>query len=332
MNFVPLVLAIEFPQPTRCVSYLPRERSQALANQLAFELAKQLPSVEGLGLVWMAAGYDQAQLLRPGLPVHQALFDLYQAGVRDAEQLPQLLTLQALRGQAPVPELMVDESLLGGPMLFIPLAIVGSAAVLKNAEDILEARLLDTGLADARTALFISQALGTDAEHARLMTLNDLAAMAAMQLDHNGFGDVWQAIESQVFGAPLTLNSDWLVLDDRQQVSLLIDGWQPSQSIEEIADRKLRERQAQALLTAHHIAFVWRAKNTDLQIAADQSFALQCLDRLQVRAMDEIRHAGLGVLAYQLFDANQAPLGYAFPLQANAYPALCAALPNATCQ
>ena len=60
----------------------------------------------------------------------------------------------------------------------------------------MEARLLDTGMADAATALDAQQLFGLTLEHVRYMSLNDLCAMTAMQYEHAGVEDVWRLVEA----------------------------------------------------------------------------------------------------------------------------------------
>lgn len=211
MNSVQLVLAIEFPPDVAPADFdfahcfLSRELAQPLAGQLAAEIGKHLSL--GLGdmqLSWMAGVYDQAQLLRPGFPVHRTLAELALAGAPTREPGAHVISFQALRGLAPLPALEVDRSLLGGALVLIPFCLQGPASALKQASDELEDKLMEQGLADARTALMLNQALAAFCkkapEHARLMTLNDLAAMCAAQLQNMELAPVWSVIESALFG------------------------------------------------------------------------------------------------------------------------------------
>ena len=50
-----------------------RDTSSALADALAHDLASHLPEIRELDFVMVGAVYDQAQLLRPGWPLHAAL-------------------------------------------------------------------------------------------------------------------------------------------------------------------------------------------------------------------------------------------------------------------
>ena len=345
-----LVVAIEFPVPESGVparpnSYFERALAQPLANQLAFELGKQLPSLDGLGLVWMAACYDQAQILRPGLPVHAALAALYGAGMsttsasvvengaqvspdrRHGQQVSpdrrhgqQVMTLQALRGQAPVPALKVDERLLGGAMVLLPLAIVGAADCVNLARAILEEKLLDTGLADARTALMLNQALGCDAEHARLMTLDDLAALCAVQLEHAGLASVWEIMEAAIFRPDVSVSTQigcatlaW------RAGKLSLETFGPGDlTLAEYSDDVLQARQASTVLEAHGLIPMeqFRANGT-LEVA--DSFWIDWFIDAPVSEIKVFNDPRLGVVLYQLYDAQGTRIGLVFPRQASAH-------------
>ena len=330
-----LVLAIEFPVPEGGMPGVPNayfERSLAapLANQLAFELGKHLPSLDNLGLVWMAACYDQAQLLRPGWPVHSALVELYKAGTR-TESSPQVMSLQALRGNAPVPALAVEPHLLGAALVLVPFALVGGGEALAQARAILEERLLDAGLADARTALMLNHALGVDAEHARLMTLDDLAALSSMQWQNAGLGGAWQVLEQALFGQA---DGTWvesgccLLQLTPEHVQVRFRAVDPSKldvleaTLQDFAEQTLLARQALAMLSAH--ALVLQVEFEGFGEIESQTefwidwFVLQS-EPAQVRCF---LHSALGVAAYGLFDADDHLLGLAYPSAPQAHRAL----------
>lgn len=325
-----LVVAIEFPlpasgMPLRPNTYIDRALAQPLANQLAFELGKQLPSLDGLGLVWMAACYDQAQILQPGLPVHAAMAELYTAGTRNipieaAKNAAQVMTLQALRGVAPVPALKVDERLLGGALVLLPFAIVGARDSVNQARAILEEKLLDTGLTDARTALMLNQALASDAEHARLMTIDDLAAMCALQLEHAGLAPVWEILEAAIFHPDANVSSQigCLELNWRERKLSIVASGPGDLSFSDYSEQVLQARQASAVIAAHGLNAIeqFRANGT-LEVAP--SFWIDWLIDAPVSEIIVYRDPRLGVVLYQLKDALGTAIGLVFPRDAGAH-------------
>jgi len=60
----------------------------------------------------------------------------------------------------------------------------------------LERDLMERGMAGAETALFAQEAFGLRVEHARYLTLHDLAAMMALQYEHAGLAPLWPVVEA----------------------------------------------------------------------------------------------------------------------------------------
>jgi len=132
--------------------------------------------------------------------------------------------------------------------------------------------LLDTGMAEAGTALAAQQAFGVAIEHARHLTLHDLAALMAMQYEHAGLGAAWPLLETALMAPneecwldappePLVHfvggEARFALFDDE---SWLAAGYAPDRTRD--AERlgrdfdrfQMRQRQLAALFEAHGIA------------------------------------------------------------------------------
>ncbi len=169
------------------------EAAGALAALVARDLDKQVPGAAALDLGLVAALFDPVELLRPGYPLHAELERLVArapgaAGRRvigfgaGAEGLPGALK--------PAPEHAQ------GPLRLLPLLVRGDAAAIADVGGRMEQVLLDTGMAGADTALLAQEGFATRVEHARLLTLNDLAAMMALQYEHAGLAPLWPLVET----------------------------------------------------------------------------------------------------------------------------------------
>jgi hypothetical protein len=329
MNAIHLVLAIEFPPEVGpadfdySLCYLSRELAQPLAGQLAAEIGKHVS--HGLGelqLSWMAGVYDQAQLLRPGFPVHRALAELTKAGAPTREPGAHVISFQALRGQAPLPELEPDRALLGGALVLIPFCLQGPLEALERASAELEEKLMEQGLADARTALMLNQALAAFCkrapEHARLMTLNDLAAMCAAQLDNMELAPVWSVIESALYGTQPA----------QQHLNLSYDGHTARLLLPDLIETEscyqtlIFLRQTALLLRAHGIRCVFAADDAKRWEICEQ-YALQwsaetTKGTIELRVH---RHPTLGLAWWNVMHAEQC-VGRAIALMPDAQQAL----------
>ena len=129
-------------------------------------------------------------------------------------------------------------------------------------------------MAGAATALFAQEAFGLQVEHARYLTLHDLAAMMALQYDHAGLAPLWPVVEAALL-SPQT--EEWLesgpepvvhYLDREARIALFTpEAWrvryvpEAAHASEGDCDRlergfahfQARQRQFAAVLEAHGI-------------------------------------------------------------------------------
>jgi len=194
------VLALELADgqaPLRAA--LTAEQSGELAERVGRDLAKLVPQASELDLVFAAAHFDPAEVLRPGWPIHRRLEEL-QMRAPGRSQGPRLLAFGAdANGDVPLP-FQADASLTGGGLRVVPFMLTGmDAATLGAVSNALEEVLLAEGMAHADTALLAQKAFGARVEHARYFTVNDLAAMMSMQYDNQGLAVLWPLLETAIF-------------------------------------------------------------------------------------------------------------------------------------
>jgi hypothetical protein len=262
-------LAVELSPGTRArVVALDQPDAGELAGLMARDLAKFATRVSELDLTVLAGLFDPVELLRPGYPLHAELARLtaQAPGRGDAR----VIAFAAAAGELPEP-LRPDPHYAGGPLQLVPFLLRGEAGLVADVGRQLEDTLLDTGMAGADTALLVQEKFGAMVEHARYLTLHDLAAMTAMQYEHAGLGPLWPLIETA-----LLRPSDDAWLDSAPEplarygqgevhMALLdIDTWaeagfaprdigaaQLSRAFERFL---MRQRQFSAVLAAHGIA------------------------------------------------------------------------------
>jgi hypothetical protein len=239
----------------------------SLAVLVARDLARLVPAASALDLGLVAALFDPVELLRPGYPLHAELERLVArapgaAGGRvigfgaDGQGLPGPLQ--------PAPEHAQ------GPLRLLPLLVRGDEATVADVGEQMEQVLLDTGMAGADTALLAQEGFATQVEHARLLTLNDLAAMMALQYEHAGLALLWPLVETALL-APA--GETWLdaapeplarYASGEVRIALLdIDAWaeggfapaeagaDPARLSRAFEHFQARQRQIAALLGAH---------------------------------------------------------------------------------
>jgi len=250
-----------------------------LAEGIARDLAVLIPDAAALDLVVLAAHYDPVELLRPGWPLHAALDALAlraPTGIDRAPDEGRILAFGARDGTLPDAVPAPDPDFSQGTMRLIPFLLRGDATAATRIEQVghaLEEVLIDRGMASAATALFAQHSFGAPIEHARYLTIHDLAALMAMQYEHAGLAELWPLIEAALLAPaaetwldappePLARYSDGAVRIALIDAEAWRNGGFAPASAGEDADKlelayehfEARQRQIAAVLEAHGIA------------------------------------------------------------------------------
>ena len=165
----------------------------ALADLVARDLAGFAPEAASLELVTVGAHYDPVELLRPGWPLHRELDQLAARAPGWAEA--RVVAFGAHEEQLPG-ALAPLADYAGGPLRLVPFVLGGDVEIATRVGEAFERELLERGMAGADTALAAQEAFGLRVEHARYLTVHDLAAMMAMQYDHAGLSPLWPLLET----------------------------------------------------------------------------------------------------------------------------------------
>lgn len=251
---------------------LAQQAAGELAALVAADLGRLVPEAAGLDLGLVAASFDPVELLRPAWPLHRELQRLVAHAPVGLPDAPARVIAFGARDGAMPPALAPDPAYADGAFRLLPLLLQGDAEAMEDVGERLEQVLLDAGMAGAATALCAQSAFGVAIEHARYLTLHDLAAMMAMQYEHAGLASAWPLLESALLAPD---DVAWLdappeplvrVQAGQAQVALLDEaawrtgGWAP-EGVDDPArlarafDRfQMRQRQLAALLEAHGIA------------------------------------------------------------------------------
>ena len=251
-----------------------------LAARVARDLSKLVPDAAGLDLALLAGLFDPVELLRPGWPLHRELERLvaqapgaeggrviaFGGGGADVDT-----EAGTVAGNDAPANLRPDPSFAGGVLRLLPFVLRGDASLAARVGEQLEAVLLDTGMAGADTALLAQDAFGATIEHARYLTVHDLAAMIAMQYENVGLGALWPVLETALLSPG---QECWLdqppepmlrLVDGQARIAMLDDdAWlalQPQALRDAESSRiergfvrfQMRQRQIAALLEAHGI-------------------------------------------------------------------------------
>jgi hypothetical protein len=175
---------------------LPQGDAGALASLIAHDLADFEPEAAQLELVAVGAHYDPVELLRPGWPLHRELDDLAARAPRDDHaDGGRIIAFGSHEGRLPG-ALAPGGEHAGGTFRLVPFSLSGDPERVARIGKAFESVLLERGMAGAGTALQAQAAFGIQVEHARYLTIHDLAAMTAMQYEHAGLAPLWPLLET----------------------------------------------------------------------------------------------------------------------------------------
>jgi hypothetical protein len=269
------VLALELRPGTQAARVAIDPTSAAgLAGGIARDLAEWVPDASALTLALLGAHYDPVELLRPGWPLHAALDALAMRAPASAAT-GHLLAFGARDGVLPDALPAPDADYMRGAMRLLPFLLRGDADEPERPASVaqaLEEILIDRGMAGASTALNAQDVFGAKIEHARYLTIHDLAALMAMQYEHAGLAPLWPLIETALLAPQAEV---WLDappeplarhVDGGVRIALLdAEAWRAggfapisagddAEKLEHAFEHfEARQRQFAAVLTAHAI-------------------------------------------------------------------------------
>ncbi len=204
LSATPAVLTVELAPEAimagRPPEPLDRDRAELLAGPIADDLRRIVgETVAEAGLVMPAALYDLTELLRPGLPMAEALLDIYRGSLRGGPFEPQLLAIGSAGGRFPESAIAPERRVGSGPLLAVPFALVAPGPLLDPLRQTLESVLLEKGRASLATDRALRQLLGVEPVHLSYATFHDLSALLKIQLEHADFGGLWELLEACLY-------------------------------------------------------------------------------------------------------------------------------------
>ncbi len=322
---------------------LDRDAAAELASLIAADLARLLPGADELGLALLGAVYDQAQILRPGWPIYAELAEHYTRAIRiHGDDVP-VFALGAHNDQMPSPTLQPERELLGGTMLLIPWILIGDVARASAVGELMERDFVAKGEASAATADWLMRRFGLHLQHARYLTRNDLCALASVQLEHAGFGPLWQLLEGALLAPEqneeaISASGQSFFYRDRRITAepLGYHAWassdaaayyrEPQEFVRGFAAYLFELRQYAALLKAHGLP-LHLPQASDNTHAEDGGYWIETVADANAHGTRQIfahELRGLGVIvltAATVADGNAQPIAHAYPIRPDALAA-----------
>lgn len=218
----------------------PAPLDRAAASRLLAHLGQALhrthPKIEEVSLIGCAALYDLTEVIQPQSPLVQALQDIFRGtlvrGGFAAQQIA--LGLDASDEAFPIEVLNPRRTPGAGPLLLLPLLLMGRRIHITPLASNLEASLLQSGVVDDETIALVADSFGLRGlVNVSWATLNDLTALLKVQLENAGFETLWTILENALFDRKEVLD-----LYTEHGLRLLAQGdqvWLPFQTFDDYA-------------------------------------------------------------------------------------------------
>ena len=168
--------------------------SNQLLAHVTTDLEALMPEFSHHRLATAGALFDQTQVLRPHYPVFSALEAMMDQSTPDGR--PMRIAAAAENGRMPDSNLQPSKAIPLGLLQILPMVVSGEPGALARLGDAMEHQFLESGQVSAHTARWLESAFAIKINHARFMTLMDLAAMFRLQLEHFGFLELWRLVDA----------------------------------------------------------------------------------------------------------------------------------------
>lgn len=201
INAASAVLTVEIDPTVSDVrpGALQKADAEQLGQAMAADLQRLLDNLPRHGLVVMGGLYDSTELLRPGLPVFQAMADLYRNAMPAGDFQPSIMSIGAQGKRFPLAGLEPARVQGKGPLLMIPFTLLGTPEAVDALRQQMEARLLERGQGSVETGRVIQRAAGIQPVNLFYATLDDIGALMRVQLDNAGFSGLWDLVDAALY-------------------------------------------------------------------------------------------------------------------------------------
>lgn len=323
LNHIRLAAGLEIEPGARPNRTLERDQASELAGHLAADLARVLPSADQALLTVGAGLFEPNELLRPELPVWQALEELVGHLMRQSGFRPQVMAFGASDGRMAHAALQPPDTPPLGQFIVLPLMLTCPAELSDSIESTLENTLFENGSIDPPARALLQESAGIASVHGQLLTVNDLIALQHVQLDAAGLGGFWPVIEQllladtadQDFNLPGHLKASWQTAQKRIDIQFLGHDQAVGRNVDYILwTRALRT--LLAMLDAHGIT--WQAQ-ADGQLVFDPAQQMMIESAGESVLPDGVtvhQHPDLGLVAWTLVEDGR--VMHLYPLQPEA--------------
>jgi len=184
---------------------LDKEAAEQVLAGIAADLKTVLPGFGHCAFSMAGALFDQAQVLRPQMPLYGALETLQQSTYGDGGFRPRLLGIGASNGRMPLEELQPLKEITPGVLQILPILVSAPAGEMDKLAVEMERRFPEQGPLSSDSVRDMETHFQISVNQAHFMTASSLGALLRRQLEHYGFLPLWELLEAALTQATTEL-------------------------------------------------------------------------------------------------------------------------------
>lgn len=206
-------------------TYLDKETAEEMSRKVTASLQQLYPALSDAGIVFVGAGYQVAQIMRPKFPIYHEMTEVSKINFRPNNFEPSIVTITAKDGEFSVNAFNKDTQSPDPLYIFPALLVLPKNETNQALVDNIEQTISQEGIVTEVLSPMIESALQCKITHMHMITLSDISSFYATQLIQINLEPLWEVMKHIIFDMGSTfqvLGSGHLVLWNGQEVVFIV--------------------------------------------------------------------------------------------------------------
>lgn len=244
-------------------TYLDKETSEEISRKMTATLQQLYPQLSEAGIVFVGAGYQVSQIMRPKFPIYHELTEVSKITFRPNNFEPSIVTITAKDGEFSVGAFNKDTQSPDPLYVFPTLLVLPKNEENQKLVNEIENTIAQKAIVTDVLRNILEDKLSCKVAHIHIVTLSDITSFFATQLIQINLEPLWELMKHIIFEMGPTfqvLGSGHLVLWNGSEVEFIIPTKEMFFEVfggEEIDYTNYRQtlKRLKLLLTDHGIQF-----------------------------------------------------------------------------
>lgn len=244
-------------------TYLDKDTAEEMSRKVTSVLKQLYPQLSEAGVVFVGAGYQVAQIMRPKFPIYHELTEVSKITFRPKQFEPSIVTITAKDGEFSVGAFNKDTETPDPLYVFPALLVLPKTEENQALANQIESNVSQEGIVTEVLRPLIEDALHCKVAHMHIVTLSDISSFYATQLIQINLEPLWEVMKHIIFEMGATfqvLGSGHLVLWNDSEVIFIVPTKEAFKEVfggedDDYVHYKQTLKRLKLLLTDHGIQF-----------------------------------------------------------------------------